>query len=286
MKRANRKTKLLVGSFAVAFVVVVALTLLMAGDDLALFRKKSQYFVVFRDASGLQAGAPVKIGGVTVGNVDAVVIDSSDDPPKVVTTLTIFSPHNDLVRLDSVAQLETQGVLGDKFVAVTPGSADEKKLSEGDFLRAKNNIELSTTIAKSAEIVADTATAIKKLNLFTDSLPADAVMQSITADIQTAVHNLSDMLQSLGGKKSAVHLLSEAETSQAIEKTLLNLQQTSEHLVSVARKIDQGEGTLGALINDPSLYDDMKTLMGRANRSKVAKFVIRKTLEPAEEAKK
>ncbi|MDO8644048.1 MAG: MCE family protein, partial [bacterium] len=50
-------------------------------------------------------------------------------------------------------------------------------------------------------------------------------------------------------------------------------------LKSVSGKMARGEGTLGALISDPTLFNDMKTLIGKANRNKLLKGVIRWTLQ-------
>jgi phospholipid/cholesterol/gamma-HCH transport system substrate-binding protein len=68
-----------------------------------------------------------------------------------------------------------------------------------------------------------------------------------------------------------------------LKATAENLRQTSVLARSVVAKVDSGQGTLGALVNDPSLYDDVKTLLGRANRNRAVKFLIRRTLGSDEE---
>jgi len=57
----------------------------------------------------------------------------------------------------------------------------------------------------------------------------------------------------------------------------------AKHMKSILAKIDNGEGTVGALINDPSLYDDVKNLLGGANRNKVLKYFIKKSVETSRE---
>ncbi len=52
-----------------------------------------------------------------------------------------------------------------------------------------------------------------------------------------------------------------------LEKSLGHLDGSLTHLEAVLKKVDKGEGTLGALINDPTLYEDMKLLLGGAKRS-------------------
>src|SRR5262249_53902282 len=59
------------------------------------------------------------------------------------------------------------------------------------------------------------------------------------------------------------------------------------HLESILKKVDEGEGTLGALLNDPTVYEDMKTIMGGAKRSSILKYFVGQFKESgAEEPKK
>ena len=52
----------------------------------------------------------------------------------------------------------------------------------------------------------------------------------------------------------------------------------AKHLQGVLDKIDSGNGTVGALINDPGLYDDFRALMGGANRNRVIRNLVRDTI--------
>ena len=58
-----------------------------------------------------------------------------------------------------------------------------------------------------------------------------------------------------------------------------HLSSASDHLSSILRKIDSGEGSLGALINDPSVYEDLKSMMGGAKRSAILKYFMRSFIE-------
>jgi phospholipid/cholesterol/gamma-HCH transport system substrate-binding protein len=61
-----------------------------------------------------------------------------------------------------------------------------------------------------------------------------------------------------------------------IKKTVTNLNQIFE-------KINNGTGTLGALVNDPGLYDEMRALMGGANRNRIIRNLVRQTIKESEE---
>ena len=61
-----------------------------------------------------------------------------------------------------------------------------------------------------------------------------------------------------------------------------NLASSSENLNSIMKKINQGDGTLGALINDRSAYEDLKAILGGARRSKLFQYMIRYSVKKAE----
>ena len=72
----------------------------------------------------------------------------------------------------------------------------------------------------------------------------------------------------------------------AVKKILSNMEGASGDLKSILNRVDQGEGTIGALIKDSALYNDMRALMGRANRSKLLKNLIRSTISEEEKGTK
>ena len=58
---------------------------------------------------------------------------------------------------------------------------------------------------------------------------------------------------------------------------MADLEQTSKNLKSVSLRLAQGEGTLGALIDDPTLYEDLSSLLRGANRSRILRSLIQST---------
>ncbi|MDZ4224272.1 MAG: hypothetical protein U1D33_00035, partial [bacterium] len=71
---------------------------------------------------------------------------------------------------------------------------------------------------------------------------------------------------------------------ERVKKAVANIEWTSENLKEISTKIRNGEGTVGALVMDPSLYNDMRALLGHANRNKLLKSLIRATIEEQEKA--
>lgn len=284
MKRASRKNKLVVGGFFVLMAAVAAVAILIFSDNLTLLKRRSRFFASFKNAAGLNVGAPIKMGGVDIGSVQSVHISTTSDSPLILLSLTVYAPYNDLMKADSVASLETQGMLGDSFLNITTGTPDAAILPAESFIPTKEKTDMSTIVTQSTDIIKTVGTTTAKLDRFVDTLPDAKLMKDIAVDFHASTRELVGLLSVLNSKDSALRLLSDRGTAQRVDDTLATLQRTAKHLESVAEKIDSGQGTAGALVNDASLYDDMRQLLGRANRSKAAKYIIQQMLDRPDEA--
>lgn len=119
----NKLVELLVGIFILAGIAaLVVLAFRVSG--LSFYSGQDIYHVTarFDNIGGLKVRAPVRIAGVQIGEVESITID-----PKIfkaVVTLAIQNSQNELP-VDTVANIQTEGLLGSNFVSLTPGYADE-----------------------------------------------------------------------------------------------------------------------------------------------------------------
>ena len=81
----------------------------------------------FSDVSGLKLGASVEIAGVQIGEVKSVNLD------KTMALVTLLISDDFMLREDDIAQIRTKGIIGDKYVRISPGGSDEI-LKAGDRL--------------------------------------------------------------------------------------------------------------------------------------------------------
>ncbi len=140
MKRFNLEMS--VGVFMMAGLLAIAyLTLNLGG--LELFG--GNYYKVhasFSSISGLKSGARVEIAGVQVGKVSHISL--VDDQAKVELSL---KPEVK-IGSDVFASIKTQGIIGDKFVQLTPG-AEEDFLQDGDEItETESAVDLEALISK------------------------------------------------------------------------------------------------------------------------------------------
>lgn len=99
----------------------------------------------FENIGGLKVGAPVSMGGVTVGRVASIDFDSADY--RAVATLRIESRF-DRIPDDSDAAINTAGLLGGQYVGITPGGS-ETYLKNGDRIEfTQSAVVLENLISK------------------------------------------------------------------------------------------------------------------------------------------
>lgn len=122
--RPNRTLEIGTGLFVLlGFAALLFLTTQLPGSGLKLQRKEAGYTVTarFDNVGDLKEGSPVTMAGVTVGRVTAISFDPQDF--KAVVTLRI-DPKYDKIPEDSDASIQTQGLLGGKYVGIGPGGSE------------------------------------------------------------------------------------------------------------------------------------------------------------------
>ena len=182
--------------------IVVALAILVAGVFLIgnkeyLFSSTYRVKAQFDNVVGLADGADVRVGGVHSGTVHSIELPHSAGG-KVTVSMDLDRSTHEIIKQNSVASIETEGLLGNQYVAISFGSDGQAEVKNGDTIQ---------------------------------SLPPLI---------------MSDMLKTASGI---------LDSSQLAVK---NATQATAHLNSVSAKIDSGQGTVGALVNDKQLYNNLQ----------------------------
>lgn len=113
---------------------------------------------------------------------------------------------------------------------------------------------------------------------FKDLQTASANLAQITTEIRS-----SGVVQTLSDPKTKESLTKATNAMANLEKASADAAQATADLKSIMERIDKGEGTVGALINDPAVYDDLRALLGHAKRNRILRGVIRHTIDKNEQ---
>jgi phospholipid/cholesterol/gamma-HCH transport system substrate-binding protein len=191
MSRAAR-----LGVFFIAALIILASGIFIIGGKQYLFSSTYRLNTQFSSVVGLDSGADVRVGGVHSGSVRSVEL-----PSKPTDRITVWMDLNrstrNIIKQDSIATIETEGLLGNEYIAISFGSAHGANLAEGDTIGSEPPLEMSGLF--------------KKANIILDS--SQVALKNVTV----ATANLS----------------------------------------SISSKINAGQGTIGALVNDKKIYTQL-----------------------------
>lgn len=144
MKKTN--LELAVGVFVLLGIAAVAYLTIQLGSGSMIGGQTYLVEARFANAGGLHPGGSVQLSGVTVGRVEGVRMDPSDY--SAIATLRISSQLQ--LPTDSMASIKTAGLIGDKYVSVSPG-ADETFLTPGTrIVMTESAVDLESLIGKMA----------------------------------------------------------------------------------------------------------------------------------------
>ena len=191
MSRAAR-----LGAFIIATLAILATGVFLIGSKQYLFSPTYRLKAQFATVVGLDAGAEVRIGGVHTGTVREIDLPSKPTD-KITVLMDLQRSTHTIVKQDSVASIETEGLLGNEYVAISFGSEQALNVKDND------------TIGSEAPLVI--ADLMKK---------ADGIL----------------------------------DTSQ---EALNNVTVVTANLSSISSKINQGQGTIGSLVNDKKIYTQL-----------------------------
>ena len=130
----TRKIEILVGGFIVlALAAFLLLALKVANSGIGASSETYTLRAKFENIGGLKVRSPVKVGGVVIGRVAAIELDTTYYTP--VVTLAINSQYNNFPETSSLAIL-TSGLLGEQYLGLQPGFVDEtvEILADGDYI--------------------------------------------------------------------------------------------------------------------------------------------------------
>lgn len=254
-----------VGIFTAVGLVLFFLSVILLGGDKFFLKKTYELKVRLAQVQGLGRGSVVSVVGVPVGNVSEITfVPGSTD---VQVHMNIEYAMRERITEGSKASVKTQGALGDKYIYIEPGPPDAPALKDGAILETDRTPDLLDLIASKGAEFGQIIEVIKEVRTLFANMNSDGKSAKLMSNLVTTTENLSSFL--VEGRETFRLLRTEAIGPMA----------------SVMKKVDKGQGTLGALINDPSLHNRISGFFGEAPRNKFLKPLIRDSIQTNEQRK-
>ena len=248
-ERSELGRKLRVGTF-----ILVALTAFLGmiyalGAKSRLFEAKYTIHAEFTEVGGLAEGATVRLAGVQIGRVSEVNLPG-EPGGKVRVDLAIAERFADRVRKDSIARIETQGLLGDKIVEITVGSRAAPATQPGDTIASRDPADIGQVVSQGAQTVKDVAAVAATLRETAEGLQQSRLLEDAGVTMANA-RKLTDQIARIvdqveRGKGWANALIYQEPVAL---RRLDGLIATTQALLD---RVERGEGAVGVLTSDRS----------------------------------
>jgi phospholipid/cholesterol/gamma-HCH transport system substrate-binding protein len=351
-----------VGIFVLAGLVVAGVVVFLIGEEKRFFESKIDYHTNFSDVQGLKSGAPVRLGGVDIGNVSRVRHSDNPGDNRLYIDMHIAKREAVRVKQDTVAKIANKGLLGDKMIELSGGSPGAAPIPEGGSIKGEDPTDFSNLFSEVGSMTKHAEQILSNLEVTSKSL-ADAQMQE---DLKGSVHAVNLILKQVsegngyahkiladpGEAERLSHLVStfdraalEAEGTMAeaqkaatrinqgpglvheilygekgsdavanfggaaaeltttlrgiregnglahsivyggddsSQKIAANLGAITADLRQIMADLRAGKGTLGALLVDPSIYEDVKSVLGNVQRNDALRALVRYSIKQDE----
>jgi len=246
------------------------------GKENSLFDPKSNIRARVPNVSNLKVGSYVELKGIRIGTVTDIQIVSEEE---VEILMTVLAEELKWIKEDSRVSISTAGLVGDKFVEIYKGTKDSRSFNpEKDFLVSEDTADLKRIINKGDSIANVTDRILVKL---------DNILVKI-GDGQLIVDTMMSMNKTASNMEKITSELKEARMGTMVKNVNMSMESVNKSSASLERiltRIEKGPGTINSLIYDESVHDDLRALLGGAQRNKVIKYFIRESIKKSEERK-
>lgn len=191
------------GIFIVSTLAVLAAGVFLIGSRQFMFSSTYPLTAKFKNVAGLSEGAEVRVGGIHTGTVSKIKFPI-EPTGELTVVMAMEKSTRKVIRQDSVASIQTEGLLGDKYLEISFGSDSAAHVSDGGSIKGVPALEIADMLKKTNEVLDTT------------------------------------------------------------KLTMVNVQDSSKQFSEISAKINKGDGTVGALVNDRKFFDELQNATAQA----------------------
>ena len=262
-----RWSQLRVGITVIVAAIALAVLIFFMSGEIGFFTSRITLLAYFDNTEGLKVGAPVALQGVTIGNVKdvRVVPDRQLDPVQI--TMRVNTKYQFFLRKDTIATIETAGVLGESFIDLDSKKAKGPPVKDGDVLVPANAPGLQDVVRASQTTLGNLDVLVQRLDRIVQQVESgpgtlhgiinDPTLlnraNAILGQIQTLINDVNS------GKGTIGELLKDDTMARKINTSL-------DKINVIIDDVNQGKGNAGLLLKDRALYDNANQAVAKTNK--------------------
>ena len=232
----------IVGAFVIGGLLLFAVGLFLIGDRRMLFTDTFEVYAEFKEIAGLQNGAKVRVAGLDAGEVETIHVPNAPSA-KFRVKLRVREDVHGLLRLDSIATIQNDGLVGNKFIQVEAGTDASPQVPDRGTIMSREPFDLGQMLQRMSE----TVELVGKM------------VTDVKGGVDTALESFSDftgeaqtLVKDLGGEFKAITASSRKVASD---------------LEVVMAGVRGGRGSLGKFVNDDTVFLKVKEIVDEAGKA-------------------
>ncbi len=237
-----RNRLIAVGAFVVGGLLLFAVGLFLIGNRRMLFTKTFDAYAEFKNLSGLQGCAKVRVAGLDAGEVDTIHVPANPSA-RFRVKLRIREDLHPLIRVDSVASIQNDGLVGNKFVQVEAGTDQAQSVPDGGTIKSQEPFDLAEMLKRMSDAVDLVTSSVQEVKG-----RAEELLEAATAVAKESQLVVADF------RKDAGVIMASA-------------QKVADDVKTVVAGVKQGQGTVGKLLTDDALYQSAKSIAAQAEKA-------------------
>jgi phospholipid/cholesterol/gamma-HCH transport system substrate-binding protein len=245
-----------VGAFVIGGLVLFSVGLFLIGDRRMLFSKTFEVRSQFSRISGLQSGAKVRVAGLDAGEVTEIHVPGGPSA-KFVVAMRIRDDVRQIIRTDSVASIQNDGLVGNKFVQIEAGTDSAPIVADGGTIVGEEPFDIADLLQKMSDTID----------------VANDTIASVRTEVEDALTSVTATAQ------SAQSLVS--EVSGDIRAIVASSHKATADVATIVANLRAGRGSVGKLLTDDAFYQQVRDI---SNQAQKAVTNLREASEKAKEA--
>jgi phospholipid/cholesterol/gamma-HCH transport system substrate-binding protein len=225
-----------VGIFVTAAIALFGACLFLIGNQHKAFNRHVVFYTNFQNVDGIPKGAKVRVDGMDAGEVENVEIPGRP-AQKFRLKMKVEDRLHGLIREDSLVTVESEGLVGDKFLLIHAGTDGAPEAPAESTLASKEPFEITKMLEQAQGLMNQAGTTITALQ---------GTMKDVSGRLDTTLDTATGTIRNVNGvvldvrngKGTAGLLLEDKATATDVKQSLVNVRQTTEKLNSTSTRVD------------------------------------------------
>ncbi|MBI4114992.1 MAG: MCE family protein [Candidatus Omnitrophica bacterium] len=239
------RDEVLVGAFVIFGFILLSLVVFFV-SGVSLVRRGYEVSIVFTYVSILDKGAPVRMAGVRVGEVSKVSLLEDKETGQTKVNVQVFIAKGHEIRENYLFNVRGTHILSEPHIEITPQPGRASFLKDGDILQGVDPVPMEVLVDRADQIAGHLEAMLGRLR---NALEDKETEKSVRETIKNLSSLTSSLNKILGG--------SEKDMTEGLK----HLNNSTQALERILTKIEKGEGTVGKLMSEEELYQEMRAFV-------------------------